>query len=230
MRNHLGEHELFLLATGIEEANAGDQLTKIENIQSIIKKDIVANHESSFSLKTMAIYGILSFILINACACFIFILKDSLSDSIYNSRSLSEKTNLEILGDFSRLQLKGKIDRQMYDFFIAGKHLSEIGSANLVNQKLKCKHVGAYEYLLVGKVDEETLKQKADILMQVREQETKFSTMELIDENAKGIDRVGEKQAIVYVVRRFYDNKKTVIENINIYKEAGIEIAGILFV
>ncbi len=230
MGKHLGQHELFMVVDTVEEAGAEEYQEKIEAIQEVNSEEAVAERGQSFSVIKMIVYAILCCAFANACLWFSFILKDSLGDCIYNSRVLTEATNTEILGDFSSLRLKGKIDRIIYDILIAGKFLSETGIANLINYKLKQKYEHKCDYLLVGKVNKDILTKKANILMEANSAEAKFSVVALIDENLEEIQEIDEKQALIYVVRRFVDNKKEVIQNINIYKELGMEIAGIMFI
>lgn len=230
MSKHLGQHELFMVVDTVEEAGVEEYQEKIEAIQEVNSEEAVAERGQSFSVIKMIVYAVLCCIFANACLWFVFILKDSLGDCIYNSRVLTEVTNSEILGDFSRLRLKGKIDRIIYDILIAGKFLSETGIANLINYKLKQKYAHKCDYLLVGKVNREILTKKANILMEANSAEAKFSAVALIDENLEQIQEINEKQVLIYVVRRFLDNKKEVIQNINIYKELGMEIAGIMFI
>lgn len=230
MSKHLGQHELFMVVDTVEEAGAEEYQEKIEAILEVNSEEAVAERGQTFSVIKMIVYAILCCAFANMCLWFVFILKDSLGDCIYNSHMLTEATNSEILGDFSGLRLKGKIDRIIYDILIAGKFLSETGIANLINYKLKQKYEHKCDYLLVGKVNRDILTKKANILMEANSAETKFSVVALIDENLEEIQEIDEKQALIYVVRRFVDNKKEVIQNINIYKELGMEIAGIMFI
>ena len=225
--------EMFMVVNTVEDGRAENYQGKIETIQEVIAEEaeeLGAEGSGSFSAIKMIVYAILCCVFANAFLWFGLIVKDSLGDCIYNSGELKEVTNAEILGDFSRVRLEGKIDRIIFDALIAGKFLSEEGIANLINYKLKHKYADKGDYLLVGKTDREYLTQKAKILMETSDVESKFSVVDLIDENLEQLQVINEKQVLIYVVQRFVDNKKEVIQNINIYKELGMEIAGIMFI
>lgn len=233
MSKHLGRHELFVVVNTVEEGRAENYPGKIKAIQEVISEETEELREErsgSFSATKMLVYAVLCCVFANACLWFGIIVKDGLGDCIYSSHELAEVTSLEILGDFSRVRLEGKIDKIIFDVLIAGKFLSETGIANLINYKLKHKYTHKCDYLLVGKMDREYLIKNANILMETSDVESKFSVIGLIDENLEQLQGINEKQVLIYVVQRFVDNKKEVIQNINIYKELGMEIAGIVFI
>lgn len=230
MSTGLGEHELFLVVDSVREVDIDDYQTNIELIREAEARGGISKTGKVFSTKKMIIYAILCFLLANLFACFTFIIKDSLGDCVYNSHALTEETDCKVLGDFSGIAITGKIDRLFYNFLIAGKQLTETGVANIVNYKLRELYDEKTGYLLVGNVSRNLLEQKASVLADTADRALSFSVTDIIDEDATFLKQLSEKRVLIYVVQRFKNNRKEVIQNINLYKELGIEVGGILFV
>ena len=226
----LGEHKLFLIDASIEEKCIDDVVDKVTDIKEASEKDLNETEIEVFSMKKLFVYSVLSIFLGEFFICMFLIIKDAITDNIYNTRFSGQEKALEVLGDFSALRINGKIDRIIYDMLIGKIYFTESGIAKIVNHKLNNMYGEDSNFVLIGNLSKNELQKKADLLNSENVVDKKYVCRELLNKDADGIQMMNIEKKIIYVVRRFEKGKKEVLKNIELYRNLGFEIAGILFI
>lgn len=228
----IGKHQFVLIDEGIKEVEKENYAEKIDEIENKFNKEVSVEDEAKkiLSKKNIIMNGLLALIMGEFLYCIYILAVDGLKNTIYSADCLNDKNNIEVLGDFSGISLKGRIDKKLYKFFIGKGKFSREGIARLIGFKMENKFGKSKSYMLVGQCHENKLDEVMLILKNVNGEKMNISQSMLIDESAKILEKWNIENKIIYVSTRFKENKKEVKENIKLFEELGFEIAGVIFV
>lgn len=229
MEMELGKHKVMLVDDSLI-AGEGDLVkTKLEAIKSEYEHLAIENNPDDFSLKMFIVYCVLGFIISEFFAVLYIMIKDNVKNSIYNVSNVKEE-KLELVGDFSALKMRKGLDKLLYRIFIGKTNFSEDGISRLAGFKLEKKYGENSSYIILGDAKEDVLMKIKTNLEKNSENKLKLEYKENLDNDAENLEDWNVDKKIIYTAKRFNTNAKDVKKDIQLYKNLGFEVAGILFI
>lgn len=228
----LGMHQLFLVDSSVNEIYEDASKQWVETVKNyILQEDPQANAViEDFTNKEIVVYSILIILAVNFLAAIWILFSDSMHDRVYNVQQISVE-GLQLLGDFSYKNLRGRIDRFLYGKLLSRIDFSDPGMAKTVNFKLlNTRDKKSDVYLLMGKIDEKKLCALTQLLNEQSGGKLRFSYQMPLNEDADGIENWDTNIPFIYVARRFEENKQEIQDILQMYGDLGISFAGLLFV
>lgn len=229
MSSFLGEHKLFLSDSSVSVATGKGLSDKLQIVKDYLSSvnGFPQNSVSVFSVKKLVVYGVLAALIGEFLAAVFILISDSVYSRIYNLQIMSSRKNFSMIGDFSYLKLRGRIDKFLYRCLIVRKPLTEQGISRIVGYKL-AKELPENTFVLTG-ADIGSLNRLKDVL---KKENPDFNIVcrLLPDINADNIGEWESEVPVIYVAERFKDSQQEMKNNVEFYSNIGLKFIGAIFI